>query len=255
MKLNAGLQKGLRRACTRACPRTTKPMYTPTLQLDEQGVKVEEEIALEMFKTFGCTQGDFDLTRSYVEQFKQGPTGTACGKVAGRTSKHWHRSAVLMVNLGDGKKHWTVSSVQNEERSWSVDLMKPVRNGSVLHAHVLYLPPHFNHEVESEPNSLAVHTFFMPQLLHQHPDATIWATSFGAQEQAKVLQGEYGKWKLKNNILERHVKEGGGGGHNKRARGGDGSDADVGAPSKKPAAQVTAEEAEAMSLLPSLFPT
>ena len=108
-----------------------------------------------------------------------------------------------------------------------------------LSAHVLYLPPHFYHEVESKPDSLAVHTFFMPRLLHQHPDATIWATSSGAQEQAKVLQETYDKWKRENHISERHVKEGGGGkgggGGNKRARDGDGSAADMEAPSKKPA--------------------
>ena len=116
--------------------------------------------------------------------------------------------------------------------------MKPVRNGSVLHAHVLYLPPHFFHEVKSEPDSLAVHTFFMPELLHQHPGATIWATSSGAQEQG-VLPAKYDAWKRENYMSERRVKEGGGGkkggGGNKRARDGDGSAADMEAPSKKPA--------------------
>ena len=171
-----------------------------------------------------------------------------------------------MVNVGTGEKHWTVSSAQDEGQRMKVVLESPVlsEDGS-LSAHVLYLPPHFFHEVESEPNSLAVHTFFMPRLLHQHPDATIWATSSGAQEQAKVLPAKYDKWKRENHISERHVKEGGGGkgggGGNKRARDGDAA-ADMEAPSKKPAAaqvtaeaekpaaQVTAEEAEAMSLLP-----
>ena len=249
-------------------------MYTPTLQLDAQGEKVEEDIALEMFKTFGCIEGDFKLTRSYVEQFKQGPTGTAYGTGAGRTSKHWHRSAVLMVNLGAGEKHWTVWSVQDEGQRMEVVLKSPVLSeDGWLSAHVLYLPPHFFHEVKSEPDSLAVHTFFMPELLHQHPGATIWATSSGAQEQG-VLPAKYDEWKRENHISVQHVKEGGGGkqggGGHKRARDGDGSAADMGAPSKKPAAaqvtpeaaeaekpaaQVTAEAAEAMSLLPSLLPT
>ena len=66
------------------------------------------------------------------------------------------------------------------------------------------------------------------------------ATSSGAQEQAKVLPGEYDEWKRENYMSERRVKEGGGGkkgggGGNKRARDGDGSAADMEAPSKKPA--------------------
>ena len=37
------------------------------------------------------------------------------------------------------------------------------------------------------------------------------ATSSGAQEQAKVLPGEYNEWKRENYMSERRVKEGGGG--------------------------------------------
>ena len=69
------------------------------------------------------------------------------------------------------------------------------------------------------------------------------ATSSGAQEQAKVLPGEYDEWKRENYMSERRVKEGGGGkkgggGGNKRARDGDGSAADMEAPSKKPALEM-----------------
>ena len=71
-----------------------------------------------------------------------------------------------------------------------------------LSAHVLYLPPAFYHEVKSERDSLAVHTFFMPRLLHQHPDATIWATSPGAHEKVKVLPGDYDDWKRENHIYK-----------------------------------------------------
>ena len=219
MKLDARLQERLRKL-RKACQR--RRAYTATLKLDEKGVKVEKEFALEMYKTFGFREGDLELTRSYVEQFKQGPHGTACGKDSGHTSKHWHRFGVLMVNLGAGEKHWTVWSVQSGGQQFEVVLKPPevIEDGKVLSAHVLYLPPAFYHEVKSAPNSLAVHAFFMPVQLHQHLVATFWATSPGAHEKVKVLPGDYDAWKRENHILEGHVKKGGGG--QKRARDGHG---------------------------------
>ena len=58
-----------------------------------------------------------------------------------------------------------------------------------------------------------------------------------------MLPGEYDEWKRENYMSERRVKEGGGGkkgggGGNKRARDGDGSAADMEAPSKKPALEM-----------------
>jgi len=162
----------------------SKGKYELDMMLDELGEAHLKALVLALYLAIGLDEEDLARTDSFVEQCEnpsQRIAGVASGGSGGSTKRHWHRSALLMANLGEGKKVWRVRDAAGKGPSYNTTLLAPTyQDNGQVEVSALYLPPHWDHDVISMAHSLAVHAYVVPR--SQIMACAFWALKQGSQQ-------------------------------------------------------------------------
>ena len=172
-------------ACIPACS------YELSYELSPDGEALLSQFVDLLFQRTGCSEERRSTEDYCALNGNVRIADVACGQTKGYTRKHWHRSGVLMLNLGQGTKTWRVSDVASPSVVYEATMAAPRTGEHFASCAVLYLPPHWYHEVSSEPSSLAVHTYVVPPTMRA--ECAVWATAKGALEgeDARVHTSEH----------------------------------------------------------------